>query len=231
MTAGRPRIAGAIAHVIVVGALASTTSASADRYEATFEVRPRAGLAKLVEPAANGADASATTTSAGLDLAGAWGVRNALDVGVQLGGSWLARAEHDGAFPVQGNAVQGTLTRTSREAHVLGTATLRVGVGIVGSFTVGLGPGIRSRSASMLSVPADPDAPDGPRTTVVPDDAAGGTTFDVVAMARAGVDVRINRRWSLGAAVTAMHHQGLGAPSLQHLEGGITLAYRWYPLW
>jgi hypothetical protein len=118
---------------------------------------------------------------------------------------------------------------STRAGHALATATLRGGVGLVGTLTLGAGPGLRSRSDAVLLVA--PVTPGGAAVAVTPDDAGGGTSLDLVAMLRVGLDYRVNRRWSVGAAVSAWHHQGLGAPSLQHVDAGLVVAHRWYPLW
>lgn len=210
--------------------LGSTAPVAADRYEATVEVRPRAGLARAAESTSDGT-ATTTAPGGGVDVAVGYGLRNGLDVGILVGATALAAAIYDDVtLAVGGNPRRGTLTRTTRAAQLQVGGTLRLGVGLVPSVSVFVGPALRQRGAATFRVPANPAQPDGPTVVVPLDIDESGTTLELAATARLGLDYRLTRRWSLGAAASVVQHVG-SAPLLTRLEAGLTLAYRWYPHW
>lgn len=214
-------VRGCVAALAALASLSST--AAADRYEATVSVRPVGGVARVDDV---GAPEPATVAAAGLTGGLAWGLRNWLDVGAEVLALGMPAARYDGAtLPVSNNPQMGTLERTTRLAQLRLGATLRLGVAWVPTLHLGVGAGARQRSAARLTVDA------GGGTTLQPDDEPGGLAFDVVAVARAGLDHRVNRRWTLGVAGGITQCVGLGAPNLQILEATVNVAYSWYPLW
>lgn len=194
--------------------------ARADRYEATVSVRPEGGLARVDD---SGARAPVVVGGGGASVDVSWGARNWLDVGGELAALTLAEARYEGAtVDVSGYSQMGELSRTTRLAQLRGAATLRLGVGWVPTVRVVAGAGVRQRSAARLAMGS---------SIVVPDGEGAELAFDAVVGVRLGLDHRLTRRWSIGLSAGATVCIGIAAPSMQILDGGVSLAYTWYPLW
>lgn len=201
-------------------ALVGGREARADRYEASVSLRPEGGFARVDD---TGARAPVVVGGGGVSAGLSWGARNWLDVGGELAALTLAEARYEGAtVDVSGYSQMGELSRTTRLAQLRGAATLRLGVGWVPTVRVVAGAGVRQRSAASLAM--------GP-SIVVPDGEEAELTFDAVVGVRLGLDHRLTRRWSVGLSAGATACIGIGAPSMQILDGGVSLAYTWYPLW
>ncbi|MEJ7597353.1 MAG: hypothetical protein WKG01_05540 [Kofleriaceae bacterium] len=156
----------------------------------------------------------------------AWGLRNWLDVDLELAATTMAEARYpDAMVRVSDNLVAGELRRTTRIAQLRAGATMRLGVGWVPTVHVGLGAGARARTAATLRVTS------GGGIDLAPDDAPAELTLDVVALIRVGLDHRITRRWTVGLAAGATQSFGSGAPDVQVLDAAVSFAYSWYPLW
>lgn len=209
--------------VILTCVAATSSSAMADRYEATIAVRPSGALALVNE---EGAKSAAQVVGGGGTIGFAYGVRNWLDLGAELGGWALAQAEYaDATVNVTGTPKTGVVTRTSRLAQLRGGATFRFGVGWVPTVYVGVAVGARLRGAATLV--RDAQGPIG----ITPDDGASSVTLEVAPVARLGLSHRVDRRWSVGLSVGATYGVGIGAPALTLLDATLELAYSWYPLW
>jgi hypothetical protein len=198
-------------------------TAHADRYEATLSLRPTGGLASIHE---DGAPAAASVRTLGLAGGLAWGLRNWLDLGVDLAAVDAAQATFDDTtVKITGTPHTGQVTRQSRLALARVGATLRLGVGWVPTLYLGLGPALRSRSDATIV--RDATGPIG----LVPDNGQGGLSVDLATTLRLGLDLRLTRRWSVGLAAGVTHLLGVGAPSLDLVEGSLAVGYSWYPLW
>jgi hypothetical protein len=209
--------------LLTAAAIAAPSVAMADRYEATITVRPLAGSATVRE---DGAPSSASVTALGLAGGLSWGLRNWLDVGADLAAINLPEATFAGATaPISGTPHTGDVTRASRLALLRLGATLRLGVGWVPTLHASLGPVLRTRTDAVMV--RDASGPLG----IIPDNGHGGASFDVAATLRAGFEHRLTRRWSVGVDLGVTHLLGLGAPSVDVIEGAVSVGYTWYPLW
>lgn len=202
--------------------------AVADRYEATVVVRPSATLGRIAEDV-GGSDQSATAASVyggGLDVGVSYGVRNWLDVGVEVGGAGFGEASYGAAtVMVAGSARTGRLERTSRATHLRVGGTLRGGVAWVPVLYMGIGLAGQQQTAATF-MPSDQRGGD----TLAPDDMDEGVSLDGVVAVRGGLEHRMNRHWTLGAHAGVSHSLGIGAPPLDTFSAGISVAYTWYPL-
>ena len=235
MTAGsrptRPsrRSARSLARVVlIVGALVSlgADEARADRYEATLVVRPTGTIGRVAEDVgSDGAPMVASVYGGGLDIGLSYGLRNWLDVGGELGAAGFTHATYDpAAVGLMGGALTGRVERTTRAAQLRAGATLRLGVGWVPVLYLGLGVGGRQRTDGTI-VRDDR----GHAYGVPADGMAAGVSLDVVMAGRAGLEHRLDRRWTVGVDASASHAIGIGSPSLDTVSASVSLSYTWYP--
>jgi hypothetical protein len=213
----RSRALATLAATVALSAIPSAR-ARADADEASLEVHPTAGVAKLGE---DGTTQKATAPLAGVRGAVTYGVRDWLALGVELGYAQTGSAHFDSVPVMIGGISQapGPLERSARVADGIVGATVRLGVRVVPTLSVGVGGALRVRPGATYA-PA----------MVVPDDHAASTTIDLVVRAQLGLDYRIDRRWLAGAWAGATAAVPFGAPSYQSVEGGIRVEYAWYPL-
>lgn len=206
--------------LVWLGIAAASAPAAADRYEASFTVRPTGALARIDD---DGVAAPAVVAGGGGAVALSYGLRNWLDLGGELAAIATTRARYDSAIvEVGGSPTTGTLTRTTRVVQARVGATLRLGVAWVPTLHLAVGVGGRQRTAPTLEVSGD---------TVAPDDPGPGFVLDLLATIRIGLDHRLTRRWTIGVAAGATEGLGINAPSLQLVEADLHLVYTWYPLW
>jgi hypothetical protein len=200
--------------------------AAADRYEATVSVRPIAGIGRFTEDVTGGAGgASASTSGGGGELGLAYGVRNWLDVSGELAAVGFTAARYDMAkVSVMGVPETGRVTRTSRLAQLRAGASLRLGLAWVPTLYVGAGLSARMPTAAALRTDVRGDT-----VELTPDGMSAKVQLDACFVARIGIDRRIDRRWSIGAAMEASHTLGLGASTFDLVSAGISIAYTWYP--
>ena len=203
--------------------------ARADRYEATLVVRPTGTIGRVAEDVGgNGSAVVASAYGGGLDVGLSYGLRNWLDFGVELGAAGFARATYDPAtVMISSRPHTGQIERTTREAQLRAGATLRLGVAWIPVFYVGVGVGVRPQSAATMERDDQ-----GTAVGLTPDDMSAGMSFDIVAATRIGFEHRFDSRWTAGLSLGASHAIGLGAPSLDILSAGVSVACSWYPnLW
>lgn len=215
MTRGSRLCAAALC---ALGVLASTR-ARADEDEASIEVHPFGGLARVGEERTS---AVVAVPEAGVVGRFTYGLRDWLSLDGELAGAQLAAARFD-AVPVTLGGVPGAtgpIERSARVAHAAVGATLRLGVRFVPTLGVAIGPQLRMRDGATY-LP----------TGNIPDDHAASTSIDLIASARAGLDYRINSRWLVGVWAGATIAIPFGAPSYQSAEGGLRIEYAFYPLW
>ena len=203
--------------------------ASADRYEASIAVRPIGGVGRVAEQVGSGSMPTAHSTGAtayagGGEISLGYGLRNWLDVDGELVAAGFMQASYDEArVAVMGVPMTGHLTRTTRIAQLRVGATLRGGVDWVPTLHLGLGFGGRVQTAGTLADAAG-------RRDVTPDGMTAGVSMDLVALVRAGMEHRFDRRWTAGLSVEAAHMFAPGGPPIDAISAGLSLSYTWYPL-
>jgi hypothetical protein len=198
--------------------------ARADRHEASIAIRPVGQLARIGD---RGTGERATVPGGGLAGGLGWGVRNWLDIGGELAASSFAEAGYALAMlPVEANPRTGALSRRTQTVQLRGVATLRLGVGWVPTIQLLAGAGARLRSAARLRTPAPAAG-----LVLVPDGEDAELALDLVAALRIGLDRRLTRHWTIGAAVGAARCLGVGAPDMQLADATISISYSWYHLW
>jgi hypothetical protein len=214
--------------VLIAGALVSLGAyeARADRYEATVVVRPTGTVGRVAEDVgSDGSPMVASVYGGGLDVGLTYGLRNWLDVGGELGAAGFTHATYDpAAVGLMGNAITGRIERTTRAAQLRGGATLRLGIGWVPVLYLGLGVGGRQRTDGTI-VRDNRGRPYGAPA----DGMAAGVSLDVVTAVRAGLEHRLDRRWTVGVDASASHAIGIGSPSLDTVSASVSLSYTWYP--
>lgn len=224
-------IAPRSSHLVAISAVAAIAHASqtrADRYEATVSVRPVASIAQLNERIGTdgGGLLAATVPGGGLQLGLSYGVHNYLDIGLELAGATSGIATYDPAtVTIAEQPNTGRVTRrTMAVAQLRVGATLRLGVAWVPTIYLGVGGGTRLRKAATLV-----ETSQGVPINETPDGLDASSSLDLVAVTRVGLSHRLTRRWSFGAAIGASRVVGIGTTDAATLEGGIDLAYTWYP--
>lgn len=187
-------------------------------------MRPAGQLARLVD---RGTGEIAVVPGVGLAAGLSWGVRNWLDVGGELAAGAFGEAAYAVAtLPVNATPRSGSLARRTQTAQLRGLATVRLGVGWVPTIQVAVGAGARQRSAGRFETRVA-QMP----LVLVPDGEGAAVTLDLVTALRLGLERRLTRRWTVGAAVGAAHCFGVGTPDLQSAEAMISISYNWYHLW
>lgn len=192
--------------------------ANADRYEASLQIQPYGGLARVAE---DGTAQRATVPRGGLAGRMTYGLRDWLAVELELGADSMAAAHFEGV-PVGvggGAAAPKDVERTTRTARLTGAATLRLGVAWIPTLTAGLGGQARWRGDSVLTAPGE----------FVLDGHDGGLSTDLVVFARAGLDRRLSARWVVGLSVGAS--RALMSPAIDAVDLGLSVGSYWYPLW
>jgi hypothetical protein len=200
--------------------------ASADHYEATITVRPIGGMGRFTESVTG--DGRGTTMAAyggGAVVSLAYGVRNWLDVGVELAAVAFAQTIYDPAeVTVLGVPETGRVTRTSRLAQLRAGGTLRFGVAWIPTLSLGVGPSVRMPTAGTLRQDIHGDSLD-----LTADGMSSDAQLDGCVALRVGIEHRLNRRWNIGAAAEASRSVGVGARSFDVVSAGLSLSYTWYP--
>lgn len=209
------------ARVQAVAATALTLVAGlahADQQEASVHVEATSGFARVGEERTSAID---TVPLAGANARLTYGVRDALSLDAELGFAHQGTGHFDGAKVTFAGTpgADGPVERSAQLVRLLVGGTLRLGVRWVPTVSVGVGPQVRLRGDGMY-LP----------TGNVPDDHAAGVAVDLLATARVGLDVRVNRHWLAGAWVGGAYAVPLGGPSFQSAEGGLRVEYNWYPL-
>jgi hypothetical protein len=216
--------------VLLAGPLISLRAdeARADRYEATLVVRPTGTLGRVAEDVgSDGSSMVASVYGGGLDVGLSYGLRNWLDLGGELGAAGFTRATYDpAAVGIMGSALTGRVERTTRAAQLRAGATLRLGVAWVPVLYVGLGVGGRQRTDGTVVRDDRGVLPNG----IAADGMPAGFSLDLVMAARAGLEHRLDRRWTAGVDMSASHAIGIGSPPLDVVSIGVSLSYTWYPV-
>jgi hypothetical protein len=203
--------------------------AAADRYEATFTLRPIAAIGRVTEDVSDSAPGTpvvASTYGGGGEVGLAYGLRDWLDVGAELVAAEFATATYPSSrVAVEGNETNGRLTRRQRLVQLRGGATFRFGVSWVPTMHLGLGLGARVPTAATLRYKGL-----GRTFELVPDGMSATVSLDVVANVRVGLEHRLDRRWTVGLGAEAMHALGFSEPPLDVFSAGVSVSYTWYPV-
>lgn len=204
----------AIATLVVVAS--ASLPAYADRYEAALTVEPQGGLAWLRE---EGAAEAARVPRGGASLHLGYGLRDWLALDAEVGGAAMAEARFDDVAVSIGGAqpTNESLTRTTRVAHLLVGAELRLGVAWIPTAAIGVGAQLRMRGDAVVA-----------GSDLVPDDRGGGVSVDPIVAARAGLERRLNARWVIGVEVAVS--RALLAPTIDSVDVSLSVSRFWYPL-
>ncbi len=116
--------------------------------------------------------------------------------------------------------MNGHLERRHRLARAGIGAALRLGVRYIPILRVELGSQVRQLGNPRLVA-------QGQRVPI----GRSQWLFDLTVAASLGFDYRANRRWVIGASVSAVHAFPLGGPAWDAAQGGLHLSYYWYPRW
>jgi hypothetical protein len=205
-------------HTVIVLAIALAPSAArADRYEAQWIARPFAGVAALED---EGATAQPAMT-AGLSIGFSYGVSNRLDIGAELMTLTTTTPRLTETTVVDGGApYHGPFTRRASSALLMLGPTWRYGVSWVPVVSLAVGGGIRYRSAGRFT---DID--------LIPNNKHATTALDLAATLRVGMEHRVNRRWTVGAYLSALANWGPAVPVLPLASLSCGVSYVHYPAW
>jgi len=202
----------------VVGAAGG--AARADAHELTARFGPEAGVTRLADAASSDA---AQVWTGGLAAGLSYGVTNRLALDAELAAGTCGEARYADVTVDIGGTTQpaGTLARTSRYGRALVGASLRLGVSVIPTLGVAVGVGTRMRGAGAFS---NADV-----MGIEPDDDAGGAGLELLASARAGLDVRFDAHWLAGATVAATRAWPSNGAAADALTAQLHIAYAWYP--
>jgi hypothetical protein len=195
----------------------SATVARADEDEARWSARPIAGVALTTEAQADPALAFAQGASASL----AYGVTDRLDLGAEFI-ALRAEPSFDASIPVEDVIIRGPFIRRISSASLLLGPTWRLGrpAGWTPVLGASAGGGLRYRSIGMFS-----------EYRYMPPGKAASRGWDLIAAGRAGVERRINRRWTFGAYASLAAAWGPDVRILATSTLSLGLSYAYYPRW
>ena len=205
-----------LASLAVAACLLGMPSAHADNYEARWSSRPVIGLALLEE---EGATRDEVGVAGGASLSFAYGVTNQLDLGAELVALSTLMPTFDAAIMSNGFIARGDFRRRSATTLLLLGPTWRFGaLGWTPVVSAGAGGGVRLRSRGSFS-----------RTGLVPDDKVELAALDLAVSAKAGIERRINRRWTFGVYGSALGAWSTRAPILPVASLSFGISYVHYP--
>ena len=199
---------------LVAAVLVAPSAASADRYEVSLHVQPIGGVAWFEDA---GTSTRAQVSMAGLGLRATYGYRDWLALEAEARGAAFGVARWDDVMAsVEGTPTSGDVERTAQTARLTGAATLRLGVAWIPTVSLGLGVQVRRWGQGTLR-----------DTPLVPDGREAGMDLAPVALARVGLDRRLNRRVVVGAAVGGAYAYSSEAQA--EIEGLVFASYYFYP--
>lgn len=189
--------------------------AHADRYEASLAAEVHGGVARIGE---RGTAAELVPAfGVGGRVTHAWSNALAWDVALD------ATVTQPATFPdaeaeVDGRSTRGPATRRTTTASAAVGAELRLGVRVIPTVRLGLGPQLRYRTGSDLGTAIDAIAP--------------SLTLDAVVSFGLGLDLRLGRHRVVGLAAQLDHAQPLG-DGAPHDVIALTVRFSsyWYPRW
>lgn len=170
---------------------ASIDEAAADRYELQWNVRPLGALVQMRDEVAN---ASALAFAGGMALAVSYGVTNTLDLGIEASSlSVVAPSFSDAAVRTNGYTARGPYERRSDSLMGTVNATWRLGVIWVPVLGVGVGRGVRYRSAGVFT-----------KYDFAPMETLNDEMKDWIIVSKAGLEHRLTPSWTFGAYTQAL---------------------------
>jgi hypothetical protein len=204
---------------VLAALLGLAGSAVADRDEAQWSLRPLFGVTRVRE---DGAPGSQREYIGGASLGLAYGLTDHIDLSADLVTFGATSSTFvDTTFSLEhGEFVDGTFTRRSGGSLLLLGPTFRLGVVWVPVATIAVGLGTRYRSSGELV-----------ESMIYPPSRAEGLALDVGALARVGLERRINRRVTVGAYAAAFASRGPSVPTLPAACVSIGASWTTYPLW
>ena len=184
-------IARTVALSVIAVAGIAPRSARADRSEAQWSARSFGGMADMAEEGSP----RKLTPAGGVAVGMSYGISNRLDIGAEFVALATMKTTFDGTAVVDGGLpYHAPLTRQSVSTLLLLGPTLRLGVSWVPVFTLAAGGGERFRSAGTFT------------NGVTLDDKRASKAFEMAALARVGIERRIQRRLTVG-----LYGQGLAS--------------------
>jgi hypothetical protein len=193
--------------------LLASPAAHADDEEATVAVEAGAALVHVGH--GYGGNERTTVPGGGGTLRAAYGLSDLVTVEAAVGGMLALNAEHRGIMVTEaaGNVFQDVLA-----VRVTGGAALRFGARVIP--TLSLHGGYQHRRL-MNAVLFD----DSNHWRA---DLAGASEHELVALAAAGVELRLDRHWHVGVNARAVYALG-GRSGFLSVEVPLRLSYAWYP--
>lgn len=196
--------------------LGSLRVVHADDYEARWSTRPVVGLAVLEE---EGATSSELSLAGGASIGFAYGVSNHLDLGAELVAVSTLLPTFDAAIMSNGYIARGPFQRRSGTTVLLLGPSWRFGaLGWTPVVAAGLGGGVRFRSRGSF-----------PELGLVPEDKVELAALDLAAALKAGLERRLDRRWTFGVYGSALGAWSPRAPLLPVASISFGLSYVYYP--
>ncbi|MBK7537516.1 MAG: hypothetical protein IPI49_19520 [Myxococcales bacterium] len=208
----------ALCVVVFGGFTLSPAKSWADRYEVQWSARPLIGVAQMRDEWTSD---YAAAPAAGMSLAVSYGVTNSLDLGVEaLSFSTLAPTFEGAAVRTNGYTANGPYERRSDSVGGTVNATWRLGVVWVPIINMGVGRGVRYRSAGVFTrYPVD----------FSPMQTHAERVEDWLWTARSGVEYRMTPRWTFGGYGTLLLAWSPDAPTLPAASLSFGVSYVFYP--
>jgi hypothetical protein len=148
-------------------------------------------------------------------------VRHWLDLGGELGATYLDEARYPSAtLPIGAEMLSGPLRRSTNTAQLRSLATLRLGNVWMPVLQLSLGLGARFRSRAIMFVPTEQGS-----FWLPPDDQGAEVSLDLVTGLRAGFERRITLHWTAGLTAATAHVFGLSRPDLRMSDVAFSLSY------
>jgi hypothetical protein len=216
-----PRRAGRVALAAAVVIALAPAAAFADDHEVQWSARPFGGLADVPEPGASRSVAGFGGIAVGMS----YGISNQLDLGGEILALQTMPARFAGMAVLDGGApYHGPLERRTASTLLVVGPTWRFGASWVPVVALAAGGGARFRSAGVLS-----------DLGIALDERRGSTVVDVAALARVGIEHRVNRRLTVGLYAQGLASWSPSAELLPMASVSLGLSYVRYhvasPVW
>ena len=201
--------------------------AARQRFDALTRRRPRSVMVALqlatgsavVRDAGTGEQAKVGSRS--VAASASLGVRHWLDLGCELGATYLDEASYLSAtLPIGAEMFSGPLRRTTNTAQLRSLATLRLGDVWMPVLQLTLGIGARFRSTAVMFVPTEQGS-----FWLPADDQGAEVSLDLVTGLRTGLERRITLHWTAGLTAAAARAFGIGTPDFRTSELTLSLYY------
>jgi hypothetical protein len=191
----------------------------ADAGEASVDVHPLGGVAVLGDDAAGQPEHTARSHLAGAAARVTYATHDLIAWELEMGAAQSGVTTYPG---VMVEDAKGDLTRITTLARAHVGVRLRLGARYIPTLLLAVGGQGRAGSTSRLRL-ADGAVLEGPRAP---------WSWALTVRGGLGFDYRVNARWMAGAAVSAIQAvPPLRGARFQSIEGGLHVAYVWYPRW